>query len=160
MPWRLSNRAQEVERPSHGSGRITVHPEIGALRAVPSVIGGWSGRRVEDGAVQGRPGDSKAGGYIGETSRNGNLRTLRSPVPLCGNCKRPDRLSTAGTSELFPTNLVYTARLIVTRVDCLFHVSPPVDSTPLAFFDDGAPRQLRNPHLWENLRLARGWRAA
>ena len=33
--------------------------------AGPSEIGGGSGGRVEDGAVQGRPGDSKAGGYFG-----------------------------------------------------------------------------------------------
>jgi hypothetical protein len=41
------------------------------------------------------------GGPLGETSRNGNLRTLRSPVPLCGDCKRPDRLGTSGTSDCF-----------------------------------------------------------
>ena len=40
------------------------HPEVGALCSGPSVIGRRSDRRVEDGAVQSRPGDSKAGGYF------------------------------------------------------------------------------------------------
>lgn len=50
---------------------ITAHPEVGTLCAAPAVIAGWSGRRVEDGAVQGRPGDSKAGGYFGNRDVGG-----------------------------------------------------------------------------------------
>jgi len=42
--------------------------KLGRFALLLRFIGGWSGfsgRRVEDGAVQGRPGDSEAGGYLG-----------------------------------------------------------------------------------------------
>ena len=53
------------------SNRVTVHPEVGALCSGLSVISGWLGRGVEDGAVQSRPGDSKAGGYLGNRDAGG-----------------------------------------------------------------------------------------
>ena len=42
-----------------------------ALCFGPSVIGRGSGGRVEDGAVQGRPGNSEAGGYLGHRDVGG-----------------------------------------------------------------------------------------
>jgi hypothetical protein len=44
---------------------MTRHPEVGRFALLLRFIAGWSGRRVEDGPVQGRPGDSEAGGYLG-----------------------------------------------------------------------------------------------
>ena len=42
------------------SGRIAAHLELGTLCARPSVVAGWSGRRVADDPVKGRPGGFKA----------------------------------------------------------------------------------------------------
>jgi hypothetical protein len=56
-------RAAKVTAPLlRGLRRIR---KLGRFALLLRLIGGWSGRRVKDGAVQGRPGDSKAGGYFG-----------------------------------------------------------------------------------------------
>ena len=83
---------------------ITAHPEVGALCAAPSVIGGWSGRRVENGAVQGRPGDSKAGGYF----RNRDVSSFEQrPDGLDlfgGEFGRAAAFSTASTRRIQASN--------------------------------------------------------
>src|SRR5437867_4409420 len=44
------------------------------LPSTPSIltVGRWSGRRAEDDAIQGRPGDSKAGSYFGNWDVSGS----------------------------------------------------------------------------------------
>lgn len=49
--------------------RMTSKPEVGALCAALSVIGGGSGRGVEDGTVQRGRGDSKAGDYLWHSAK-------------------------------------------------------------------------------------------
>jgi hypothetical protein len=120
--------------PAAGVG-VTAHPEVGqvsdslstrsvdfsAARLRPGVLRypvEGSGGRVEDGAVQGRPGDSKAGGYFGnrdvgsfEQRSDGLAESLAGRPPLRPRARAAFRPATVRSRIRFRSNSEFCGEL-------------------------------------------------